>query len=164
MEKRATINKFLEKRRSGWGQRDVLHTPLLKIVFKICLIIIADDKIFKVIGSKIKIFKNYKGSMINLLAEIKSQWLFIFALAQVISLLVITYEFFHIWKAQCKLDKINRDIYRIGFSISLLILSTIGSLFIYFNILSTANSILIWGAITIFLPILIGAILSLVVK
>ncbi len=102
--------------------------------------------------------------MINLLAEIRSQWLVIFALAQIISLVVIIYEFFHIWQAQCKLDKINRDIYRIGFSISLLILSTVGSLFIYFDILSTVNSILIWGAITIFLPLLIGAILSVLIK
>lgn len=102
--------------------------------------------------------------MINLLAKMRSQWIFIFALAQIISLVVITYEFFHIWNVRCKLDKINRDIYRIGFSISLLILSTVGSLFIYFDIFSTVNSILIWGAITIFLPLLIGAVLSVLIK
>ncbi|ADD08303.1 hypothetical protein [Candidatus Aciduliprofundum boonei] len=102
--------------------------------------------------------------MINLLAEMSFQWIFIFALAQIISLVVITYEFFHIWNVRCKLDKINRDIYRIGFSISLLILSTVGSLFIYFDIFSTVNSILIWGAITIFLPLLIGAVLSVLIK
>ncbi len=137
----------------------------LTIVFKSYLIIIADDKIFRrVTGSKIKIFKNYKEVMINLLAEIKFQWLSIFALAQTTSLIVILYEFFHLWKVRCKLDKINRDIYRVGFSTSLLILSMIGSLFIYFDILSTVNYILMWGAITIFLPLLIGVILSVVIK
>jgi len=102
--------------------------------------------------------------MINLLAETRSQWLVIFTVVQIISVVVITYEFFHIWKLRCKLCKINRDIYRISFSASLLILSTAGSLFIYFDILSTVNSILIWGAITIFLPLLIGVLLSLVMR